>query len=122
MIVVHEFNSSNWPKLGNIEFRNFYLKYRPETELVLKNLSFSIKDNEKIGVVGRTGAGKSTLCLALWRIVEAFSGTIFIDGVDISQIGLEQLREKITIIPQDPTLFNGSLRFNLILRYQTLKF
>ena len=108
--MIHNFK---WPQLGDIQFKNFYLKYRPETELVLKDLSFTIKDNEKIGVVGRTGAGKSTLCLALWRIVEAHSGAIFIDGVDISQIGLEQLRDKITIIPQDPTLFNGTLRFNL---------
>ena len=107
------FDSKFWPKKGNIEFRDFYLKYRPDTELVLKNLSFSITDNQKIGVVGRTGAGKSTLCLALCRIVEAHSGSIVIDGVDISQIGLEQLRDKITIIPQDPTLFNGTLRFNL---------
>ena len=107
------FDSKFWPKKGNIEFRDFYLKYRPDTEIVLKNLSFSITDNQKIGVVGRTGAGKSTLCLALCRIVEAHSGSIVIDGVDISQIGLEQLRDKITIIPQDPTLFNGTLRFNL---------
>ena len=107
------FDSKFWPQSGNIEFRDFYLKYRPDTELVLKNLSFSITDNQKIGVVGRTGAGKSTLCLALCRIVEAHSGSIVIDGVDISQIGLEQLRDKITIIPQDPTLFNGTLRFNL---------
>ena len=79
----------------------------------MNNISFKIQANQKIGVVGRTGAGKSTLCLALCRIVEAASGQIFIDGVDISKISLQNLREKIAIIPQDPTLFEGTLRFNL---------
>ena len=97
----------------SVEFRNFNLRYRPETEFVLNNISFKIQANQKIGVVGRTGAGKSTLCLALCRIVEAASGQIFIDGVDISKISLQNLREKIAIIPQDPTLFEGTLRFNL---------
>ena len=103
----------NWIQRPFIEFRNFSLRYRPETELVLKDVSFKIEANQKIGVVGRTGAGKSTLCLALCRIVEAASGQIFIDGVDISKISLQNLREKIAIIPQDPTLFEGTLRFNL---------
>ena len=103
----------NWPKISEIEFRNYSLRYRPETEIVLKSVSFKIEANQKIGVVGRTGAGKSTLCLALCRIVEAASGQIFIDGVDISKISLQNLREKIAIIPQDPTLFEGTLRFNL---------
>ncbi|CAI2363872.1 unnamed protein product [Moneuplotes crassus] len=105
--------SSEWPKSGRIGFNNFSLKYRPTTPTVLKNLSLSINNGEKIGVVGRTGAGKSTLCLALCRIVEAYQGSIIIDEQDISTVDLEQLRNKITIIPQDPTLFNGSLRFNL---------
>lgn len=103
----------DWPQEGRIEFRDYSLRYRPETELVLKNLSFEVKPKEKIGIVGRTGAGKSTICLALCRIVEAHGGSIVIDGVDISKIGLADLREKITIIPQDPTLFEGTLRFNL---------
>jgi ATP-binding cassette, subfamily C (CFTR/MRP), member 1 len=103
----------DWPKTGNIQFNNFSLRYRPETELVLKNLTFSIKNKEKIGVIGRTGAGKSTLWLALWRIIEANGGSISIDGVDIASMGLEQLRTHITVIPQDPTLFTGTLRFNL---------
>ena len=107
------FEQMNWPKEGNIEFTNYSLKYRPDTEIVLNNLSFDIKNNEKIGVVGRTGAGKSTIWLALCRIVEAHSGSIIIDGKDISDLGLSDLRQKITIIPQDPTLFDGSLRFNL---------
>ena len=104
---------TEWPNNGKVEFKNYSLKYRPDTEIVLDDLSFSINNNEKIGVVGRTGAGKSTLCLALCRIVEAYSGSIIIDGIDIGSIGLSDLRQKITIIPQDPTLFDGTLRFNL---------
>ena len=103
----------NWIQRPFIEFRDLSIKYRHDTELVLKNVSFKIEASQKIGVVGRTGAGKSTLCLALCRIVEAASGQIFIDGVDISKISLQNLREKIAIIPQDPTLFEGTLRFNL---------
>ena len=76
-------------------------------------MSFEVKPKEKIGIVGRTGAGKSTICLALCRIVEAFTGQIIIDGVDISTLELAHLRNKITIIPQDPTIFEGTLRFNL---------
>ena len=105
--------NADWPSSGEIAFSNLSLRYRPDTDLVLHNLTFSIKNNEKIGVIGRTGAGKSTLCLALCRIVEAATGSIYIDGQDISKVGLEQLRSKVTIIPQDPTLFTGSLRFNL---------
>ena len=103
----------HWPTEGAIEFKNYSLRYRPETDLVLKNLNFAVQSREKIGIVGRTGAGKSTICLGLCRIVEADTGTIMIDGVDINTLGLADLREKITIIPQDPTLFEGSLRFNL---------
>lgn len=109
----YEPDMQGWPTKGDIEFRNFSLRYRPDTDLVLRNLSFTIKAGQKVGVVGRTGAGKSTICLALWRIVEADSGKILIDGRDISQISLHNLREQIAIIPQDPTLFEGTLRFNL---------
>mmetsp|Transcript_19102 Transcript_19102/g.18734 ORF Transcript_19102/g.18734 Transcript_19102/m.18734 type:complete len:705 (+) Transcript_19102:2007-4121(+) len=103
----------DWPSQGQIEFEDYSLKYRPDTEVVLKNLNFTIKPKEKIGIVGRTGAGKSTICLALCRIVEAFEGKIKIDGIDVSTLGIADLRERITIIPQDPTLFEGTLRFNL---------
>ena len=79
---------------------NYSVKYRPETNIVLKNLNLLIKGGEKIGVVGRTGSGKSTMCLSLFRILEPFNGTIYIDDVDITKIGLKTLRKKLTIIPQ----------------------
>ena len=89
------------------------MRYRPTTDIVLNNLSFEIQPGEKIGVVGRTGAGKSTICLAIGRIVEIEEGQIFIDGVDIRSVELAYLRSCITVIPQDPTLFTGTLRFNI---------
>jgi ABC-type multidrug transport system fused ATPase/permease subunit len=103
----------HWPKNGNIKFENVNIRYRPHLDLTLKNISFSINNNEKIGIVGRTGSGKSTLSLTLFRIIELEKGNIIIDGVDISKIGLKILRSNITIIPQEPILFKGSLRFNL---------
>jgi len=106
-------NGQPWISKGHIKFDNFSLKYRPDTEVVIKNISADIKPGEKIGVVGRTGAGKSTICLALCRVIEAMTGKIEIDGVDISQVGLHDLRERITIIPQEPLLFNNTLKFNL---------
>lgn len=110
---VKETDEESWPETGEIEFRNYSVKYRPDTEIILKNLSFVIKDCEKIGVVGRTGSGKSTLCLTLLRILEATTGQIIIDRKDIAEVGLQKLRSAITIIPQDPTLFEGTLKFNL---------
>ena len=89
------------------------LKYRPDTEVVLDNLSFFVNPGEKIGVVGRTGAGKSTICLSMSRIVEIIEGKILIDNIDIRSVNLNYLRSKITVIPQDPTMFTGTLRFNL---------
>ena len=102
-----------WPSEGSIRFENYYVQYRPETEIVLKNLNFEIFPKEKIGIVGRTGSGKSTIALCLFRILEAKEGAIYIDDVDISQIGLTKLRRNITIIPQDPTLMEGTLKFNI---------
>eukprot|EP00347_Sterkiella_histriomuscorum_P019725 403340529 len=103
----------DWPESGRVEFESVYLKYRPTTETILKDLSFEVKPGEKIGIVGRTGAGKSTICLSLHRIMEISSGYIMIDGVDIKELELHELRKRITVIPQDPTMFTGTLRFNL---------
>lgn len=89
------------------------MKYRPTTEIVLRNLSFEIKAGEKIGVVGRTGAGKSTICLALSRIVEIASGSILVDGISLAKLPIKEVRKRLTVIPQDATLFTGTLRFNL---------
>ncbi|KAI0342890.1 ABC protein [Trametopsis cervina] len=105
--------SEAWPEHGAIQFDKIVMRYRPGLPLVLKGLSLNIGGGEKIGVVGRTGAGKSSLMLALFRIVELTSGSITIDGVDITKIGLRDLRKKIAIIPQDPLLFSGTIRSNL---------
>ena len=104
---------NNWPDKGKIEFINFSVKYRPNTEIVLKNLNFVIQGQEKVGIVGRTGSGKSTIILCLFRILEATEGKILIDGIDISTLGLDILRHNLTIIPQDPALMEGSLRYNI---------
>ncbi|KAF5327366.1 hypothetical protein D9619_004466 [Psilocybe cf. subviscida] len=98
-----------WPAHGAIEFKNVSMRYRPGLPMVLHGISMSIKGGEKIGIVGRTGAGKSSITLALLRIVE-YLGEIAIDGVDIGGIGLKDLRTKIAIIPQDPTIFSGTVR------------
>ncbi|KAF9933078.1 Multidrug resistance-associated protein 1 [Linnemannia zychae] len=138
----------NWPQAGHIEFRNYSTRYRQGLDLVVKDISFQVQPAEKIGIVGRTGAGKSSLTLALFRIVEAANshwaqashngadvdtmptkviddpdlekvavdedgGSIWIDGVDISTVGLNRLRKHLAIIPQDPTLFAGTVRENL---------
>ena len=103
----------SWPPAGAVEFEKYSTRYRADLEPVLRNLTFKIKAEEKVGIVGRTGAGKSSLAMALFRGLEADSGKIFIDGVDISTIGLQDLRENLTIVPQDPTLFTGTIRTNL---------
>ncbi|KAI8850822.1 P-loop containing nucleoside triphosphate hydrolase protein [Chytridium lagenaria] len=102
-----------WPENGAIVLKNVDVRYRPELPLVLKGLNASIKAGEKIGIVGRTGAGKSSVISALYRIVELSSGSIIIDDVDISRIGLRELRTKLSIIPQMPILFQGTIRSNL---------
>ncbi|KAG1731999.1 P-loop containing nucleoside triphosphate hydrolase protein [Suillus paluster] len=105
--------ASEWPTAGEVEFREYSARYRPELDLVLKDISMTIKPKEKIGICGRTGAGKSSLLLALFRIIEPTSGTIFIDKVDISKLGLHDLRSAISIVPQNPDLFEGTLRENI---------
>ena len=102
-----------FPIKGEIKFVKFYVRYRPDSKLVLKNIDFTIAPGEKIGIVGRTGSGKTTLCLCLFRILEATTGKIMIDDVDISQIGLDLLRDSIAFIPQDPKLIDGTLRENI---------
>eukprot|EP00697_Spironema_sp_BW2_P016516 gnl/Spiro4/7777_TR4091_c0_g1_i1.p1 gnl/Spiro4/7777_TR4091_c0_g1~~gnl/Spiro4/7777_TR4091_c0_g1_i1.p1 ORF type:complete len:1516 (+),score=565.05 gnl/Spiro4/7777_TR4091_c0_g1_i1:47-4594(+) len=104
---------AGWPARGEVEFRNLEMRYRENLDPVLKGISATIRAGEKIGVVGRTGAGKSSLINALFRMVECNPGSIFIDGVDISKIGISELRSKLSIIPQDPMLFVGTLRSNL---------
>lgn len=102
-----------WPQEGAVAFENVNLSYRPELPLVLKDVSFDVKPMEKIGICGRTGAGKSSIMTALYRLSELQSGRIIIDGIDISKLGLKDLRSKLSIIPQDPVLFRGSIRKNL---------
>ncbi|XXH00736.1 hypothetical protein Hte_007086 [Hypoxylon texense] len=105
--------AKNWPAHGGVEFIGYSTRYRKELDPVLKNVTFKIEPREKVGIVGRTGAGKSSLTLAIFRALEADSGKILIDDVDIGMIGLQDLREAITIVPQDPTLFTGTIRTNL---------
>lgn len=103
----------SWPEKGEIIFNNVDFAYRPGLPIVLKNMNISINSGEKIGICGRTGAGKSTIMSALYRLNELSGGKILIDGIDISNLGLYDLRRKLTIIPQDPVLFRGTVRKNL---------
>ncbi|CAI5450082.1 unnamed protein product [Caenorhabditis angaria] len=104
---------TGWPTNGIVKFDKYSTRYREGLDLVLHGISADVMAGEKIGIVGRTGAGKSSFALALFRMIEAAEGRIIIDGIDVSEIGLHDLRSNITIIPQDPVLFSGSLRFNL---------
>ncbi|KAI8342171.1 P-loop containing nucleoside triphosphate hydrolase protein [Chlamydoabsidia padenii] len=113
MLIPETMPRSSWPEDGSIQVNNLVVKYAPENPSVLRNVSFDVKPREKVAIVGRTGSGKSTFALSLFRFMEATSGTIAIDGVDISTLGLETLRSRLTIIPQDPILFSGTLRSNL---------
>nr|XP_012645243.2 canalicular multispecific organic anion transporter 2 isoform X2 [Microcebus murinus] len=102
-----------WPQRGDVQFQNYSVRYRPGLDLVLRNLSLHVRGGEKVGIVGRTGAGKSSMTLSLFRILEAAEGEIRIDGLNVADIGLHDLRSQLTIIPQDPILFSGTLRMNL---------
>jgi ATP-binding cassette subfamily C (CFTR/MRP) protein 4 len=102
----------SWPSEGNITFSSVSMRYSLDKPLVLKEVNFTVKSGEKIGIVGRTGAGKSSLISALFRLYD-FEGTIFIDGIDTKAVPLHTLRSKIAIIPQEPILFLGTLRRNL---------
>ncbi|KAG1791532.1 P-loop containing nucleoside triphosphate hydrolase protein [Suillus plorans] len=105
--------TSEWPTAGEVEFREYSARYRPGLDLVLKDISMTIKPKENIGICGRTGAGKSSLLLTLFRIIEPASGAILIDEVDITKLGLHDLRSAISIVPQNPDLFEGTLRENI---------
>ncbi|EMS55420.1 ABC transporter C family member 3 [Triticum urartu] len=103
----------NWPSEGEIQLRNLHVRYAPQLPFVLKGLSVTFPGGMKTGIVGRTGSGKSTLIQVLFRIVEPTVGQILVDGVDICTIGLHDLRSRLSIIPQDPTMFEGTVRSNL---------
>merc|ERR1712124_61076 len=98
---------------STLAFRNYSMRYRDGLPLVLKDVSFTIADGEKIGIVGRTGSGKSSILVSIFRMVEGSSGSILLNGVDISTLGLRDLRESMCMIPQDPFLFSGTLRENI---------
>ncbi|XP_035829327.1 canalicular multispecific organic anion transporter 1-like [Aplysia californica] len=105
--------AKSWPSKGVVEFNRYQTRYREGLDLVLKGVNCCINSGEKVGIVGRTGAGKSSLTLCLFRIIEAVNGSIIIDGVNIADIGLHDLRSRLTILPQDPVLFSGTLRMNI---------
>lgn len=105
--------STNWPEKGRIVFENAQMRYRNGLPLVLKGLSMDVRGGERIGIVGRTGAGKSSIMSALFRLTELSGGSIHIDDIDIAKVGLHDLRSRLAIIPQDPALFKGTIRSNL---------
>ena len=98
----------DWPQKGAIKVEHLTLRYAPDLPTVIRDVTFDVDPSAKVAVVGRTGAGKSTIATAFFRFLEAEGGRIVIDDIDISQIGLEELRKKLAIIPQDPTLFKGT--------------
>ncbi|KAM3358614.1 putative ABC transporter C family member 15 [Capsicum galapagoense] len=103
----------DWPLKGRIEIKDLHVQYSPDLPRVLKGITCTFPAGKKIGIIGRTGSGKSTLIQALFRVVEPSEGCILVDGIDISKIGLQDLRSKLSMIPQDPTLFDGTIRTNL---------
>lgn len=104
---------ANWPQQGAVTFKDVCLRYAPDKPQVLKDINIHIKPREKVGIVGRTGSGKSTIMLALFRMVEIESGAMFFDGIDLSDVDIPDVRQALTIIPQDPMLFQGTIRSNL---------
>ena len=110
---IYSLEDKSWPNEGKLSYVNYSMKYRPNCDLALKDINIDIKSGEKIGIVGRTGSGKSSLTLSLFRIVEAFKGKITIDGQNIADIPLKKLRRAISIVPQEPFLLEGTLKTNL---------
>lgn len=104
---------ADWPVQGALRFEKLEMRYRPELPLVLKDVTFEVQPGHTVGICGRTGSGKSSLLVALWRLCEPAGGSIWLDGIDISTISLQRLRSSITCIPQDPVLFSGTIRYNL---------
>ena len=113
MSMINDLKNPKWPISPCIKFHKVKLRYRPNTDLVLKGVNFNIPASSRVGIAGRTGSGKSSIFLALLRIVELYEGIITIDGINIALLGLKKLRESITLIPQDPLVFNGTMRDNL---------
>ncbi|ORY80748.1 P-loop containing nucleoside triphosphate hydrolase protein, partial [Leucosporidium creatinivorum] len=105
--------SDDWPQSGSLKFEGISARYRENLDLVLRGIDFEVKGGQKVGVCGRTGAGKSSLTMVLYRVIEAESGIVSIDGIDVSKIGLHTLRSRLSIIPQDSQCFEGTLRENL---------
>ncbi|XP_018496727.1 canalicular multispecific organic anion transporter 1-like [Galendromus occidentalis] len=103
----------SWPASGCVTFENYSTRYREGLNLVLSDVDLRIRSGEKVGIVGRTGAGKSSLTLSLFRMIEAAAGRLIIDDIDVAQLGLHDLRPRLTIIPQEPVIFSGTLRVNL---------
>merc|ERR1711970_531143 len=108
-----EVSSKAWPSHGHILIENLEVRYRPELAPAVRNVSLEIQGGEHVGIVGRTGSGKSSLLLALARLIEPSSGRVCIDGIDIGRIGLQELRPHLGVLSQDPLFFSGSLRDDL---------
>ena len=108
-----ELDLSNWPWSGGVQFKDISMRYRDDFQQVLHNVSLDLRPSEVVGIVGRTGSGKSSLFRALLRLTELENGSIHIDGVDISKVSINRLRSSVAIIPQDPVLFSGTLRANI---------
>ena len=105
--------SSSWPSNGEIQFRDLYVRYREDLAPVLKGLNFTVQGRQKVGICGRTGCGKSTLMITIYRLIEPYGGRVLIDGVDTGTLGLHDLRSRLALVPQEPVLFTGTMRDNL---------
>ncbi|KAL8192682.1 hypothetical protein R6Q57_027492 [Mikania cordata] len=113
LVIAENRPPASWPNTGKVDIQNLQVRYRPDAPLVLRGVTCTFQGGHKIGIVGRTGSGKTTLIGSLFRLVEPADGKIVVDGINISSIGLHDLRSRFAVIPQDPTLFNGTVRYNL---------